>query len=201
MLIREWMTKNPTVIGPSDTLAQAKRIMETGNFRRLPVVDAGELVGIITERDLRQQIGQLDHTRVDAMMARSVVTVTPYMLLDQAAYLLVKHKIGGLPVLDGRQIVGIITAIDMLRAFCEVLGTVEEGVARIDLEFSGNSFDLMMISSLVGQMSGELLGMGTYESRGDSGKQLVYVRVRAENADRIADMLTDNDFTVAGIHS
>jgi acetoin utilization protein AcuB len=201
MLIRRWMTKSPVVIGSRETLAEARRRMDKGNFRRLPVLESGELVGIITDRDLRQQIGQLEHTRVDTVMAKPVITVTPDMLLDQAAYLLVKHKVGGLPVVEGRGVVGIITAIDMLRAFAEVLGAAEEGVSRIDLAFSGNTFDLAMIASLVGLENGELLGMGTYEGEGDRRNQVVYVRVRAENARRIADMLTENNFAVVAIHA
>jgi acetoin utilization protein AcuB len=201
MLIRRWMTKSPVVIGSRETLAEARRRMDKGNFRRLPVLEGGELVGIITDRDLRQQIGQLEHTRVDTVMAKPVITVTPDMLLDQAAYLLVKHKVGGLPVVEGRGVVGIITAIDMLRAFAEVLGAAEEGVSRIDLAFSGNTFDLAMIASLVGLENGELLGMGTYQGEGDRRNQVVYVRVRAENARRIADLLTENNFAVVAIHA
>jgi acetoin utilization protein AcuB len=160
MLIRRWMTRNPVIISPTETLAEARRKMDKGNFRRLPVVQDGQPIGIITDRDLRQHVGQLEHMRVDAVMIRPVITVTPDMLLDQAANLLVKHKVGGLPVMDGRKLVGIITAIDMLRAFGEVLGTAEEGVSRIDLAFSGNSFDLATITQLVALSSGEVLGMG-----------------------------------------
>ncbi len=200
MLIRRWMTKHPAVIGSSETLAEARRKMDKGNYRRLPVMEGGEMVGIITDRDLRQQAGQLEHTRVDAVMAKPVITVTPDMLLDQAAHLFVKHKVGGLPVVEGGKLVGIITAIDMLRAFAKVLGTTEEGVSRIDLEFSGVSFDLATIASLVGQSSGELLGMGSYESEADREARTIYVRVRAEDARRVADMLTENDFTVVAIH-
>jgi len=145
-------------------------------------------------------VGQLEHTRVDAVMARPVITVAPDMLLDQGANLLVKHKVGGLPVMDGGKLVGIITAIDMLRAFGEVLGTAEEGVSRIDLAFSGNSFDLATIAELVGLSSGEVLGMGTYEGEGDRKDQIFYLRIRTEDARRTADMLTDQGFTVVAIH-
>jgi len=194
------MTKDPIAIGPGEMLAEARKKMDKGNFRRLPVVENGQLIGIISDRDLRQHVGQLEHTRVDAVMARSVITVAPDMLLDQAANLSVKHKVGGLPVMDGGKLVGIITAIDLLRAFGEVLGTAEEGVSRIDLTFSGNSFDLAMIAELVGLSSGEVLGMGTYAGEGDRKDQIFYLRVRTEDARRTADMLTGQGFTVVAIH-
>jgi acetoin utilization protein AcuB len=182
MMIRRWMTKDPVAIGPDELLVEARRKMDKGNFRRLPVVKDGQLIGIITDRDLRPQVGQLEHTRVDAVMARPVITMAPDMLLDQAANLLVKQKIGGLPVMDGGKLVGIITAIDLLRAFGEVLGTAEEGVSRIDLAFSGNSFDLATIAELVGLSSGEVLGMGMYAGEGDRKDQIFYLRVRTEDA-------------------
>jgi acetoin utilization protein AcuB len=199
MEIRQWMSKNPVIIGPRETLADGRRKMDEGGFRRLPVVERGELVGIITDRDLRQHVGQLEHTLVDAVMAKQVVTATPHMLLDQAANLMVKHKIGGLPVIENGKLVGIITAIEMLRALGEVLGTAEEGVSRIDLTFNGGSFDLAMIAQLVGLSSGEVLGMGTYEG-GDRGGRIFYVRVRSEDVRGIADMLTDNGFNVVAVH-
>ncbi len=100
MLIRRWMTKNPATVSPIDTLLEAQRKMDEGNFRRLPVVEDGRVIAIITDRDLRQHAGQLEHTRVNGVMVRPVVTVEPNMLLDQAANLLMKHKVGGLPVVD-----------------------------------------------------------------------------------------------------
>ena len=201
MLIQRWMTTNPATIGPGEFLAQARQKMDNGDFRRLPVVEAGRLVGMITDRDLRQHANQLEHTRVRTAMTTPVIIATPDMLLDQAAVLFVRNKIGGLPVMDGGKLVGIITTIDMLRAFAEVLGTSDEGVSQIDLAFTGNSFDLAMIAQLVGQASGELLGMGTYEGEGARRDQILYVRVRAEDSRRVADMLSENGFSVIAIHS
>lgn len=75
MLIRRWMTKDPVAIGPGEMLAEARRKMDQGNFRRLPVVENGQLIGIITDQDLRQQMGQLEHNRVGAVMARLMTII------------------------------------------------------------------------------------------------------------------------------
>lgn len=200
MLIRRWMTKNPVTVGPDQMLSEAWQKMSAGGFWRLPVIEGAKLIGIITDRDLRLQVGHWDHIRVRAVMNNQVITVTPEMLLDQAARLLVQHKIGGLPVLENENLVGIITAIDMLRAFGEVLGTLEEGVSRIDLAFSGQSFDLVTITELVAMSNGEVLGMGTYEGEEGRSGQTIYLRVRTEDARRTADMLTDQGFKVVAIH-
>jgi len=62
------MTPNPVTVSSRDTLASAKNLMDTGGFRRLPVVDGGRLVGILTERDIRGHTGVLERTRVNAAM-------------------------------------------------------------------------------------------------------------------------------------
>ncbi|MCS6848265.1 MAG: CBS domain-containing protein, partial [Anaerolineae bacterium] len=89
--------------------------------RRLPVMDAGKLVGIITLGDLRQANATVDNPeaakmRVELIMTENVVTVTPQTSLRDAAKLMIKHKISGLPVMDGSELVGIITESDIFRA-------------------------------------------------------------------------------------
>ena len=115
------MTSEPVTIGQHDTLSRAKAIMDEGRFRRLPVVDEGRLVGIVTERDLREYSGYLGITRVNAAMRTALVTVTPYNTVEDAARLMLKHKIGGLPILADGRLVGIVTTSDVLRAFLVVV--------------------------------------------------------------------------------
>ncbi|HZO82299.1 MAG TPA: CBS domain-containing protein [Candidatus Binataceae bacterium] len=201
MIVARWMTKNPITIKADDTLAAARRKMDAGKFRRLPVVEDGALVGIITDRDLRQHVGALEHVRVDAVMSKGVVSVTPSTMLEQAAYLLVKHKIGAMPVVDAGKLVGIVSATDLLRAFAEVLGATEEGVSRIDLALAGDPGELATIGQLVAGESGEILGMGTYPGAADSGaRQVLWVRLRSADASRVARMLNEQNFTVLAIH-
>lgn len=118
MQIVNLMTSDPVTIGPHDTLSKAKSIMDAGHFRRVPVLDNGRLVGILTERDLREYTGYLESTRVNAAMRTALVTVTPYNTVEDAARLMLKHKIGGLPIVaDNGTLVGIVTTSDLLRAF------------------------------------------------------------------------------------
>lgn len=117
MQIVNLMTSEPATVGPHDNLSKAKSIMDAGGFRRLPVLDDGRLVGIVTERDLRQYTGYLESTRVNAAMS----TVTPYNTVEDAARLMLKHKIGGLPIVADGRLVGIVTTSDLLRAFLAVV--------------------------------------------------------------------------------
>jgi acetoin utilization protein AcuB len=121
MQIVNLMTSDPVTISPHDTLSQAKSIMDAGHFRRLPVMEGGKLVGIVTERDLREYTGYLESTRVNAAMRSPLVTITPYNTVEDAARLMLKHKIGGLPIVADGTLVGIVTTSDLLRAFLLVV--------------------------------------------------------------------------------
>ncbi len=125
MQIANWMTRDPVCITRQDTLAKTKELMDAGRFRRLPVIDNDKLVGIITERDLRQHWDYLDSTKVDAAMTPDPVTITPRVTAEDVARLLLQHKIGGLPVVENGKLVGIVSTSDLLRAFLKVVQAAE----------------------------------------------------------------------------
>ena len=114
MLVGKCMTKDPVTVSPNDSLALAAAKMDTGNFRRLPVVDDGRLVGILTLDDVRNHYDRLESEQVKSAMTAHPVTVSSSATLERATSLLSKHKIGGLPVVDGGKLVGIITKGDLL---------------------------------------------------------------------------------------
>jgi acetoin utilization protein AcuB len=125
MHIANWMTRNPSFITPQDTLAQAKKMMDDGHFRRLPVVENGKLEGIITERDLRQHWGYLDSTKVSAAMTSGPVTISPSVKVEDAVGLMLKYKIGGLPIIEDGKLIGILSTSDVLKALLDVLRATE----------------------------------------------------------------------------
>jgi CBS domain-containing protein len=127
-LVREVMSQAPTIVGPNETLADASDKMREAGVRHLPVVDdEGELVGVLGEHDLFHNalvkalgygVHATDKVRelcaVKEAMRTDVVTTRPDATLAEAAALLLEHKIGSLPVLDGNTLVGIITESDFL---------------------------------------------------------------------------------------
>jgi CBS domain-containing protein len=122
------MSTPAIVIAPTATLAEAQRLMEQRRIRRLPIVENGKLAGIITRGDLRsaqpvdttlsyyEWRALLDRVTVAECMTRHVITITPDASTLDAARLMLKHKIGGLPVVDDEgRVVGIITESDLFR--------------------------------------------------------------------------------------
>lgn len=134
--IRAWMRPNPVTIDPDTTVPDAVELMKKGGFRRLVVMKNGDLVGIVTDRDLRQAMPSdatslsvweinflIARLKVNEIMSRNVVTIDVNDSLEKAAKCMLEHRIGGLPVTDGRALVGIVTTTDVLRAFVAQVGT------------------------------------------------------------------------------
>lgn len=130
MRVETCMQRRPMTVSPQDTLRGAWRIIRERRVRHLPVVERGRLVGIVTDRDLRQALPSravglemheaphlAEKVRIWEVMARAVVTISREAPIEEAARLLLKYRIGGLPVMKGEALVGIITKTDLLRAF------------------------------------------------------------------------------------
>jgi acetoin utilization protein AcuB len=113
MLVRECMTKKPVTVEPGDTLARAHTGMKEGGFRRVPVVQEGELIGILSEYDLRWYFDCRDSVLVGAAITPNPITVSPSATLEHAVALLNRNEIGALPVVDHGILIGIVTANDM----------------------------------------------------------------------------------------
>jgi len=130
MLVRDCMTRNPIMVHPhSDPLA-AIALLKSARVRRLPVVDEeGRVVGMVTQTDLERFLSKApspgvvkrQHHVEQAMVAR-VVTVSPDHPMEEAARLMVEHKIGSLPVIEEDRLVGIITETDIFKQFVSILG-------------------------------------------------------------------------------
>ena len=146
MLVRDWMTKDPLTVAPDTPVLEAINLLKSKGFRRLPVVKDGKLVGLVTDKDLKDAMPSkattlsvwemnylLSKLTVQEVMARPVITVEAEAPLEKAALLMEEKKIGGLPVMEGEKLVGIITVTDVLRAFVEVLG-LKMGGLRITVD-------------------------------------------------------------------
>jgi len=126
MQLANLMTSDPITASPKDTLEHAMSIMNAGRFRRVPVVEGGTLVGILTERDVREHSGYLQSTKVTGAMRSELITLSPHDTVETAAQLMLQHKIGGIPIVAEGKLVGIVTTSDLLKAFLTVVQSTRE---------------------------------------------------------------------------
>jgi len=138
-----WMTPNPLTIDPDTSVRQAFVRMRSEGYRHLLVCDGDELVGIVTDRDLRRPDisedaeGWLDYYKLDDdyevryVMTDNVVTLTPSVPIEKALAVFLDRKFGAVPVVDKNEHpIGILTTHDLLRAFAGVLEDVGDRARR-----------------------------------------------------------------------
>jgi acetoin utilization protein AcuB len=138
MQLREHMSQPAIVVTPTTPVATAMKILRDRHIRRLAVIDDGALVGIVSERDLLRAMPSpatslsvweipelLERLLVRDVMTRDVIVVAPDAPIQQAARLMVEHKIGGLPVVEHGRVIGMITETDIFRVFCSLFAAEE----------------------------------------------------------------------------
>jgi len=130
MKVQDIMTTPALTVGLDMPVLEARQVMERQRIRHLPVTDGGRLMGIVTDRDIRLNLPSpatslsvwevnylIARLTVGSVMRQAVITVDPQRDAAEAARIMLDHKIGALPVVDGGVVVGIVTETDMLRAF------------------------------------------------------------------------------------
>ncbi|MBT3240749.1 MAG: CBS domain-containing protein [Chloroflexi bacterium] len=132
VFVKDWMTPNPYSANPSMHLSMAEILMKESDIRRLPVVEDGKLIGIVTDGDIREagpsdvsSLGKyetdflLSGLKVSDVMTNEPVTVSSGDTIRKLAELMLVRKIGGVPVVDDGELVGIITVSDIFKVILE----------------------------------------------------------------------------------
>ena len=202
MLVRERMTTHPVVVRPELPVPDALSLMRERKVRRFPVLDAKDnLVGIVSDKDLlyaspspttslsvweiQSLLGKL---KVEKVMAKQVVTVAEDTPLEDAARLMAEKKIGGLPVMRGKDLVGIITETDIFRSFLDLLGGYRKGV-RITAKIASGKGTMARITQAVFQAGGDIVGLGATEDANTSDWEIA-VKVQGVEKNKLVEALT-----------
>ncbi|HBO68764.1 MAG TPA: hypothetical protein DD658_00825 [Deltaproteobacteria bacterium] len=166
MFVGKRMTRTPVTVTPEDTLLRAGDLLHVHRIHHLPVVTQGNLVGIVTGSDLRNFAlkkaaaeiageAMVAGRNVGDIMTRDVVTVSPFDTLEDALLLLHRRRFGGLPVVEGKRLVGILTKADILAAFIDTLRIEEIGV-RIEVILPQSTKAIQKMIETLGAMDLEV---------------------------------------------
>lgn len=201
MRIRDIMTKEPITVEPKTALPDAHRIMRQKNIRKLPVLKGEELVGIVTydmileaspspatSLSIQELHYLLAEMKVEEIMDKNPVTLTPDTPFEKALALGQNHRIRGFPVVEKGKLVGIATHGDILQLLTKTLGLQEEGV-RITIEgLGGRLGELKDIISIFDRHQAAVMSIMTLpkEERKD---WLVAIRLNARDGSAIVDDL------------
>ena len=163
MLVKDKMTTKLSVVTPDIRVPEALKMMKDGRFRRLPVVQAGKLVGIVTDKELRDATPSkatslsvhelnylLDKTTVGDVMHKHPLTVQEDDLIETAALMMRNNKVGALPVIKGKLLVGIITESDIFDTFIDMMGIRGQG-RRLQLTLPDVAGSLADVTQVISQ--------------------------------------------------
>ena len=157
LLVRDSMVRGVITVSPETTAAEALALCRERGIRHLPVIEEGKMVGLISDRDLRLATPALgDPNRAAALqkilvgdeMSREITTADPEDPIEQAAMAMHERKIGCLPVVEGDELVGILTASDVMAALVRLVGAHEPG-SRLEVALPDRPGSLAELAGIV----------------------------------------------------
>jgi acetoin utilization protein AcuB len=175
MLVKDRMTSDPLTITTDTNLKDALELIRSKPFRHLPVLDEdGKLVGIVTEKSLvyaaptpttTLSVFEVDYilarTKVGQIIQGSVITVGPDLPVEEAARVMVDHRIGCLPIVEGDKLLGIISDTDIFRVFVEGLGGGHPSL-RVTIVIPEEVGSLARVVNQVAALGGNIHSLGTF---------------------------------------
>jgi acetoin utilization protein AcuB len=199
MLVKDWMSKDPVTINDDTSMMKAIHLMKQNRFRRLPVLHEGRLVGIVSDRDLKEASPSkattldvhelyylLAELQVKDIMTRDPVTVTPDDTVERAAQLMLENTISGLPVVDDQgRVVGILTQSDVFRAFMHITGILQGGV-QFALRLEDRPGVIKEVVDLLRERGARFVSLLTSYTSVKEGYRDVYIRVKNLSPEAIA---------------
>jgi acetoin utilization protein AcuB len=197
MLVSEYMTANPVSVGENASILDAAELMKEKKVRRFPVLRDGELIGIVTDRDLRSaapsQVISLDgqerqlmpelHSlladiKIKDIMSREVVTVGPGQTIVAAAKLMLEHRLSGLPVMEsGGGLLGIITETDIFKVLVDLSG-ISSGKTAFAFDLEDVPGSIREVADSIRAHGGRLESIMTSHALAEPGFRRVYIRIR-----------------------
>lgn len=196
MKVHEWMTRDPVTVSKDEDVRGCMDLMTEYSIRHLPVVEGHKLIGFVTESDLREvsSTSSAEGASIEDFMVRGPITVSPDTDIEDAAKLIYYHKIGGLPVVDDEEFVGIITVVDLLGVFIELMGVMKSS-SRIDVILGDDPEAFERVSALIRAEGGDIISVGMSGDRPET-ERIHFFRLEKCDVEHISNVLQDAGYEV-----
>ena len=217
MLVKECMTRHPILISAATKASEAQQIMTENNIRHLPVAGDGKrLEGLVTRTRLSltpDTLGSLNMWEItrqlatftvnDMMVPRgNVLTIQANRTIERAAQIMADNKVGCLPVVDEDDaVVGIISEVDVLRSYQEMMGLPADGL-RVTVRMPNRKGEFAKLMRVLGENDWGVMGIGTYPTHRNEGYYDVVLKIPEASADEVRAALSQiEDQEVVDIRS
>lgn len=203
MLVQDIMKTSVVTIHPSDSIRYALLTAREHRIRHLPIVEQSSLVGIVTDRDLREagpstlqpeRDTRILEQPVSSIMSKAVITVHPRDFVEEAALTLYDHNVGCLPVVRHNTVVGILTRKDILHTLVELMGVTKPS-QHLEIAVEDRVGVLAEVTDVFRQFKINVTGVLMYPGQADNIKHLVF-RVQTMDTRGLVNHLTAQGFRV-----
>ena len=209
MYVGRIMHTHLVTVSPDTSLSKTKAIIEEKQIHHLLVVNKnGDLVGIVSDRDVRQSWASpatslsvhelnylLTQLTVEAIMVKKIITIFPGTTIERAAFIMQENRINALPVIESEKLVGIITSTDVMEVLLRSIGFGEES-ARFAVLVEDRIGSVSEVSKILKEQQINIRSLVTWPEKEYSGIYQLVMRVGLEDKDRAISALSDGGFKV-----
>lgn len=204
MLVEEIMKKDIFTLRSDQTVQDVMNLFEEKRIRHAPIVDDGKVVGIVTDRDLKDAMpsmftvtpkGEPYKKKVSDIMTKNPLIAHPLDFVEEIALLFYEQKIGCLPVVSNNKLVGFLTETDLLYTYIELTGAHQPG-SQIEIKVPNRSGALYEVSKVFYDHKVNVLSVLVYPDRKDNSNKILAFRIKTMNPISIIEDLRKEGFDV-----
>lgn len=206
MLVKGWMTSDVMTIDEDTSMMKASQIMKENNVRRLPVMHKGKLVGMVTDRDIKEASPSkattldvhelyylLSELKVKDIMSKNIITIGPEDTVEKAAVIMLEHRISGLPVVNEKgKLVGIITQGDIFKVLVSLTGVYRGGI-QFAFNLEDRPGSIKEVGDMIRKHGGRMVSILTSYDMCDEGCRHVYIRIKDMPEDKLKALTEELD--------
>jgi acetoin utilization protein AcuB len=190
MLVKNWMSPNPVTIDEEDSMQEAIKLMKQHGIRMLPVLRGGQLVGVVTDRDLKrasasdattldvhEMLYLIAKIKVKSIMSKNPISVPPDLTVEETAEILLANRISGTPVVDRQGgLIGTITQTDIFRVLISLTGVGKRGI-QLAFQIQDRPGSIKELADPIRRHGGRIVSILTSYEKVPEGFRKVYIRM------------------------
>jgi acetoin utilization protein AcuB len=198
MLVKDWMSTDMITVDPETSVMKASQILKENNIRRLPVIEDGRMVGLVTDRDLKEASPSkattldmhelyylLAELKVKDIMAKRVVTIKETDTIERAAVIMLENRVTGLPVVNAEgELAGMLSQGDIFKVLISITGVYRGGVQFAFL-LEDRPGSIKDVADVIRKHGGKMLSILTSYDGVEEGSRKVFIRVMAPSAEKL----------------
>lgn len=188
MLVSNWMNKPVIAVDANDSMSDAMKLLKENDINMLPVMSKGNLVGIVTDRDVKRSSASdattleihellylISKIKIKDIMTKDPITVPPDYTIEETAEVLLENNISGVPVVDKKKVVGVITQTDIFRALISLTGVGKKGI-QFAFQVEDRPGSIKDLTDIIRKYGGRMVSILSSYDQVPEGYRKVYIR-------------------------